>query len=141
MSEITTSRTPAETLRAAAAKLRETAVGVTPDRWQLLTYQIVATFDDECEHITEVAFTHGHTGNARWIALVGPLLAEPFAAWLDWAAIQADNHPVDLEYGGHPEFRWCLACQEDEPACAVTTDRALAVARVILGETEKAVTA
>ncbi|MBO3751575.1 hypothetical protein J5X84_36345 [Streptosporangiaceae bacterium NEAU-GS5] len=107
-------RTRVETLRAAAQRLREASHSTTPDRWQLLSYQIVATFDDDCEDITEVALTYGHEANARWIALVGPLLAEPLAAWLESVAA--------LQFGQVP--------LPDSPI----VDHALKVAGVILRE-------
>jgi hypothetical protein len=67
--------TPAEELRAAATKLRETGVDAASDRWNAL--------------FPDVKAIHIKPMNA-WIRLVSPVLAEPLAIRLEEAARQCD---------------------------------------------------
>nr|WP_062336117.1 hypothetical protein [Herbidospora sakaeratensis] len=123
-------RTPAETLVAAVAKLRETAAGATRGPW--VSYGTPGRSEDghahtitrpycnkgmydpdaECEPDcgTTVLTTGAEgceddnlaTGDALWICLVHPGLADPLAAWLEpWTGIAFDEDaalPVDLQH-------------------------------------------
>lgn len=84
-------RTPADELRAAAALLRETASRATPGPWGaeevsarvlgVLSYSAsspVASIGDPAEPYVP--------GDAAWIALASPALAEPLARWLSFVA-------------------------------------------------------
>lgn len=123
---------PAETLRAAATLIRDTASNATPGPWedtpdalwiggQVWGYRI----------LKDGNFPVGDGGapDPAWIALMHPKVAEPLAAWLEHAA-------RDLEAAEFAAAKWADAEQLkpsdyiDEPDSAA---RALAVARQILG--------
>lgn len=79
----------AQELRDAAAKVRKAAASAMSDNW----YSAEALAQSLCSEDVE------------WIALMGPVLAEPLAAWLDGAAenwrwvssvVDADTHPAIL---------------------------------------------
>lgn len=105
--------TPAQELRAAAAKLRSTAAtpledidSLTlggPDQW-------AKYYGEDCPDLP--------AGDGPWIVLMSPKLAEPLAAWLDAVAggweKSTNLFPAgdDAMFAGHP---------------------ALAVARALLG--------
>lgn len=76
--------TPADELRAAAAKLREMADDL--GEWR---------YDDGNTMVRDrngdIVAVHVHQGDGAWIALMGPGKAEPLAVWLDEAA-----GPLDL---------------------------------------------
>lgn len=93
MNHTDTTTTPVEELSTAAARLRETAVRAMPGPWKNL---------DDGDRIlarkTRVPGKGGwaeevlpryvvpeplNPGNAAWIALANPALAEPLAAWLE----------------------------------------------------------
>jgi hypothetical protein len=108
---------PADELRAAATKLRETAADAASERWDAL--------------FPDVRAPHIKATNA-WIRLMSPAVAEPLAAWLESAGndlsgaeasvsrltdLGEDFDPIDL-------------C--DEPT---SVRRALDLARTILGST------
>lgn len=84
----TTTRTPTQELRDAATKLRETAAKAMPGPWGPLDDgdRVVAWkvgpdgFDDDFDEPMD------HGGNAAWIALAHPGLAERLAAWLETEA-------------------------------------------------------
>lgn len=76
--------TPAEELRAAASLLREMAANATPvshtdGRW---TAHAGGTVTGDYT----VAYRCLMQGDAEWIALAGPQIAEPLAAWLEFVA-------------------------------------------------------
>lgn len=91
-----TARTHAETLRAAAVRLREVAGEATPGPWQVGR----AWPADVCTE-EEMVFGSGfgpdvdlfdvEQRNARWIALMHPGIAEPLALLLTAIAEQADQ--------------------------------------------------
>lgn len=117
--------TPTETLRAAAAKLREIADKATPGPWSRyanLGYAVFSeAFDpDVPDGVGDV--TNGSPGeaDADWIALMSPAVAEPLAAWLDGCAGEA----AAMSHPGH----WGIC---DEPD---SVQHAIAVARAVLGE-------
>lgn len=110
--------TPAEELRAAATRLR-------------------------CEHTHSAAPPHSiwapspcekcgmpHDDAPRDVS---EWLREPLAAWLEDAARTAGDHRQVPGYGGLPDHRWCADCQDEECDGLRATDKALAVARVLLG--------
>ena len=72
-------------------------------------------------------------GDAAWIALASPTLAEPLASWLESAAWVAGEHPQDPDYEGLPDTRFCTECYDEETTCVAFIDGALAVARVLNG--------
>lgn len=84
---------PAAELRAAAALLRGAASKTTPGQWvkcwgTRLGSPAVALL----EHVhpdggSQVTLAHfDRRGDAAWIALLSPTMAEPLAAWLDGTA-------------------------------------------------------
>lgn len=113
--------TPAEELRAAAAKVRKTAVKAAPGPWKVcravgigcVVHDPTVTF---CITV-ETKWVSG--GDAAWIALASPTLAGPLAAWLESCAGQASAMAASDDWG---------IC--DEPGSA---QQALDVARAILG--------
>ncbi|MGW4422608.1 hypothetical protein [Streptosporangium sp. NPDC004631] len=72
-----------------------------------------------------------------WVRHISPTLAAPLAAWLEEAARQAACHQQTPGYVGLPDYRLCHDCQEEECYGLQALDKALAVARVILGGDEK----
>ncbi|MGS2641711.1 hypothetical protein [Streptosporangium sp. G12] len=89
--------TPVEELRAAAAKLRETAGNATPGPWM--------SMDDGDRLVAPIVENDGTVSpfgmdnvvcepmggeNAAWMALVHPGLAEPLAELMEESARQAD---------------------------------------------------
>lgn len=82
--------TPAEELRAAAAKLREAAGGATPGVWAKCWDALVGGAavslpryiqEDGGAEVCIADFVK--PGDAEWIALMGPDKAEMIAVWLD----------------------------------------------------------
>lgn len=104
---------PVELLRAAAARLRETAEGTTTPPWYEDSIDGVYAYGAPGEDCPSV-FTDGRVRyqDVCWIVLVHPGLAEPLAALLEEA----------LPYARLP--RW-----ETFPVAV----RAVALARVLLG--------
>jgi hypothetical protein len=89
-------------LRTAAARLRELAANTSGGTWaaEYLEQHNCWWVTHETEepgwttHGTIADLESAHmAGNASWIALMGPAVAEPLAAWLDSAA--ADVLDVD----------------------------------------------
>lgn len=126
---------PAETLRAAAAKLRTTGAAATPGPWEEFSTdddgawpRLVTGQGDGADVIKvheEIADYDVVTReDTAWIALANPALAEPLAAWLEDEAETYDFlvSPV------RPELR-----QEAEIRGAELVAHALAVAHQILG--------
>lgn len=80
--------TPQDELRAAASIVRERAAKATPGPWLEGGYgnygptvhDVASTFGIETED------SDRGKGNAAWIALANPLLAEPLADWLEETA-------------------------------------------------------
>jgi hypothetical protein len=109
-------RTPAETLRAAAQRLREVAADTSPGRWQTNGYGDYGWYVSlgTYGHGVETHDSRQGKADAEWIALASPALAEPLAEWL--VAVAA------LQFG--------IVRLPDSPI----VDHALAVAAVILGE-------
>ncbi|GII84562.1 hypothetical protein Ssi03_25520 [Sphaerisporangium siamense] len=127
--------TPAEELRAAAARLRERAEQATPGPWSVGNDDVIGlgieqtgrgsfTYDAQIARVLEDyerdEENYGNRelgtteGDARWMALVHPGLAEPLAAWLEsWDDVNVSEHGPHLDDWRH----------------------ALAVARVINGTT------
>jgi hypothetical protein len=97
--------TEAEELRAAAAKLRETAANASPGPWSAQDF----------------AFRHG-LADAAWIALMDPAVAEPLAAWLEETARQYEMPPCDFPDGV------CNSCERRDDFV-----HAMAVAHIING--------
>ena len=145
----------AEELRTAAAKIREMAAAAraetmtgSGDEW-LPWFAVRDTVGaDGTAAVVRPQFAHDHEEAwyetaavaddlplpvAEWVALTNPVLAEPLAAWLEWAAGIARDHPWDPSYDGMPDMRWCTHCQDEETSCVQAVDRALAVARVVNG--------
>jgi len=90
--------TPAEELRAAATKLRETAAKATPGPWHIREgNEVSSNVIARSEHMVidgggwtdgSKAVVYGAALNtdAAWIALASPALAEPLAALLELQA-------------------------------------------------------
>jgi hypothetical protein len=121
--------TPAEELRAAATKLRETAAKATPGSWTAREHSSDIFADSsDFEWVAEALIPHEPAisrGNAAWIALMSPVIAEPIARVLDEAA---DLYTWTLERTS-PELR-----EELEPRIRQNTiEGELAVARQING--------
>jgi hypothetical protein len=130
--------TPAEELRAAATKVRETASKATPGRWQSEVlppnerftrpaYWVTTEYDDS-DGTTDVVVADcpWREGDAEWIALASPALAEPLAAWLEAVVGLIGQHP-DLARR-HVDDEPC-----NSPHCHIVHN-ALAVARAINGD-------
>lgn len=99
-----------ETLKAAAAKLRNTAEKADPGPWR-------PGFEGAVWGRTTALVCEGFDADdAQWIAMMHPGLAEPLAVWLIWAASQASMN------------------EDRAPRHRVNISDALDVARVILGE-------
>jgi hypothetical protein len=118
--------TPEATLKAAAAKLRETAAKATPGPWtaqevpdeayvEIMAGTEVAVAHAVCEH----AATWGAAADADWIALMSPALAEPLAAGLE---LTAEHWRPERDLAKH------------YPARHAMQQEALTAARTILGE-------
>ncbi|MEV7008251.1 hypothetical protein [Streptosporangium sp. NPDC051022] len=130
---------PVEEIRAAATRLREVAADATPGPWQVgngtviglgieqtsrgsfsYTAQLAEVFDGTTRDEENYG---GHDlgspeGDAAWIALAHPGLAEPLAGWLEEVADDAEKHA-----------RGGCGNSADEIACGWP----LAVARLING--------
>lgn len=90
-----TNRTPTETLRAAAARLRQVAGAATPGPWQyvieapcgtVIEYAYVEAGDDlvaDCGAADDAETT----ADARYIATMHPGVAVALARWLDAEAV------------------------------------------------------
>lgn len=114
-------------LRAAAAKLRE-AKEQTSSLGPWRNHQMSVHAEDR-----PIAMAYQCYADAAWIALMHPGLAEPLAAWLEEAAETVASHQAQPDYGGWPDFRWCMGCQDEECDGLQNLDKALAVARAIAG--------
>jgi hypothetical protein len=136
--------TPAEELRAAAALLRERAAKTSGGTW-------TAEYLDQhncwwVDHRTETSdsTTYGTVadlesidmaGNAAWIALMSPAVAEPLAALLESEA-DCQESIADVS-DGVPRLLDSLAGEPTEATLTVTIDTgvaALAFARAITKE-------
>lgn len=99
---------PADELRAAATLLRETANKATPGPWSAspvwsprsqATSAVYSLAHPTGTHASEVVPSMLATpkrplvrpGDAAWIALMSPAVAEPLAAWLDFLALLIDG--------------------------------------------------
>lgn len=125
--------TPADTLRRAAAKVRELAAEATQGEWfDDAHFQgdgfVVMADGLRRAHLPKVRrddIDDGNgspAGNAAWIAALNPAVAEPLAAWLDDAAEYEDGADK-LDAIGDGCSRWDGASR----------DLPLALARVLLG--------
>lgn len=133
--------TPAEELRTAAAKLRQTAANATPGPWEDVSTDDTGAWPrwilgapNADGYGQDVLVVHEEVAEAysvvaredlAWIALVNPGLAEPLAAWLD--ACANDIGSITPLAGDLDLFVFC-----DEPS---SVKRAVAVARAINGGT------
>ena len=110
-----TDRTPAEEMRAAAKLLRETGTVTTPGPWTTGHVPGVGWCVSNPTLSMCVAAEQGWLGegDAAWIALAHPGLAEPLAQWLE-------NTSLTLGRPGHREWHG-------------TEKAALAAARIING--------
>jgi hypothetical protein len=128
--------TAAETLRAAAAKLRETASKATAGPWtaqevpdevyvEIMAGTEVAVAHAVCEHPA----APGTAADAEWIALMSPDKAEPIAVLLEAAARSREAAERSAAFVSDES---CTITPEqiDTPA----TPCALAVARAVLGD-------
>ncbi|MFB4320639.1 hypothetical protein [Actinomadura sp. 21ATH] len=88
--------TPIEELRAAAKALRETAAVATPGAREVAH---LAGIGQCVRSIPDLRFCvtveRGEEGDAEWIALAPPVIAEPIADWLDGVADVIDGHDPD----------------------------------------------
>ncbi len=94
--------TPAEELRAAAAKLREKAKAARPFPWRSAgTGDVVVDLppshpDYATSKDCVTVLADGNIDDAEWVALMHPGLAEPLAALLEYLASQSERWPVNL---------------------------------------------
>lgn len=98
---------PAAELRAAAAKLRETAEQATAGPWQVrggnqvssnvVTLDGSVVIDGGAHQSAKKAVVFGAAlhADAAWIALAHPGLAKPLAAWLNDVADAVEGHDPD----------------------------------------------
>ncbi|WP_157360599.1 hypothetical protein [Amycolatopsis thermoflava] len=86
---------PATLLRQAAARIRELAAGAQNGPW---------TYNDQLDHIhtaNDAFVTHVgacHWADARWIAAMGPQLAENFAALIEVTAERVEDGYTTNDY-------------------------------------------
>lgn len=109
----------ADLLRRAAAMLRETAAPATPGPWVSLDKgdRIIHSAEPfDYEYVVDEPMSNEH--NAAWIALMHPGLAEPLAAWLDFAAEYWRPEALAMKYPIRHDLQ----------------HRTLEIARAILGE-------
>lgn len=143
---------PAEQLRAAAAKIRETAAKATPGPWVDMSTEEDSiyprwimgppTVPDDPWSFTEPIKVTGDLvdheivsrEDTAWIALMSPALAEPLAAWLEKTAETVRHHEPDTQYDGLPNWQWCTGCDTEECEGLQNITAALTVARAVLGE-------
>jgi hypothetical protein len=134
---------PAEVLRTAALVLRQLAAEVTPGPWEIeYTYdgqQPQAVFRMHPDHPDDPDLSESlgtmdqNPADNAWVAMLGPQIAEPLAAWLEEFADRAAFYVPIWERGApavedHPPIR------HDVPALVEHHyGRALNVARVLLG--------
>jgi hypothetical protein len=92
--------TPSESLRAAAARLRDLAKEATPGPWEIEydhggTYaQAVFRMDPEHPDDVDCSIGLGAMGAAAdnvWISVMSPAVAEPLAVWLEDTARRTDQ--------------------------------------------------
>lgn len=122
---------PAETLRAFATLIRETASNATPGPWRVSRIPgIGRTVNDPTARLSIAVGTGWVSGaDGEWIALAGPQIAEHLFAWLYDAANDMAGAEVvgsKLPDAADP-IEYC-----DEPD---SVRAALAFARAILGRT------
>jgi hypothetical protein len=134
----TIASTPAEELRAAATKLRETAANATPGPWENAENDLWIGGPVWGYQVTKDGTFIGE--DSAWIALMHPGLAEPLAEWLDSEANRrhtatAHHHRGILGgYSGHCSCGDSVIQPDPEiPAQCGRLRKALAVARVING--------
>ncbi|MGW4127995.1 hypothetical protein [Amycolatopsis japonica] len=143
--------TPADELRAAAAKLREMAAAATQPRkpeygWDFLDRDELrdpSYTDIVCSQNGGIAAVASFVDwpDAAWIALMGPNVAEPLASWLEWEGNR--RHKVSTLHsrgilGGSYGHCSCgdsvIAPDPQEPGQCGRLSRALVFARSVLGE-------
>lgn len=124
-------RTPAETISAAAALLREWAVQIR--RLMAATpgppYPTAAAFLEALGRQFPVS-----TALGDHIASWTPDMADLHADLLETAAKLAKAHPQDRGFTGLPDYRYCTTCDDEQTECIAITDKALAIAQTLLGE-------
>lgn len=140
------STVPADGLRAAAATVAELlpfhlsgAVRVAQGDSEgadtlAFCYALHPGPDEVCGHCHTIEI-----GDPHLAALIARLLRArgPLALWLLDATRTAGDHRQVPGYGGLPDHRWCADCQDEECDGLRATDKALAVARTILGAAEQ----
>ena len=127
-------RTPAETLRAAAALVRETGSAATQGPWRVVKHYrrlypgVLATVEiRKGDRVKSISVkTPGEIADAEWNALACPELAEPLADLIDLGPEMLAAFP-DLARQHVEEVCDDLACQ--------MLAKLRAVAKVLLGET------
>lgn len=135
---------PSEELHAAAAKVRKTAIGTTPAPWEDRSAEGTAwpilivggpIPDDPTARLDTVIKVHEFIddevmtyADAAWIALAGPQIAEPLAAWLERAGDDLSGAEAYLARTPGEIFDPFEYCDEPDSVRA-----ALAVARAING--------
>lgn len=94
--------TPAEELRKAAARLRETGEHTTPGTWLVPDVADMVVSDKPMRWGTPIVAECGTPEDAAWIALMHPDLSEPLSAWLEsWSTVELSEHgsyPDDWMY-------------------------------------------
>lgn len=112
-----TQPSPADTLRAAAERLRTLSTAASEGPWTMNQWGNIETA--HCDEVAEVwPLNCGPDTNARFIAAMHPGVGTALAQWLDYHAGMSDR----------------LAQLFDEPPLTPDDHPALAVARAILGE-------
>ena len=131
---------PVETLRAAAARLRALATNATPGPWErewaFSTHFVVPSTAGNVAADNVSRLKRHQRGDAEWIALMHPGVAEPLADWLER---EAEDLAWHIAAWDHPHKDGSMVgCASGDPVrlAALTEERfgkALAVARVLLG--------
>lgn len=121
----------AQELKTAATRLRATLADVeTRPPWSTCDAPgLIVSGDMRPWGVPSVA-ERAYEGDAAWIALMHPGIAEPLGAWLEEAARLTREHKPDPTYEGG-DHRWCLECQNEDCDQMLAIGLALAVAKVI----------
>lgn len=122
----------AQELKTAATRLRAAFADVeTGPPWSLCDAPGLIVSGDVRPWGAPSVAERAYEGDAAWIALMDPALAEPLAACLEEAARLAQEHKPDPNYEGGDDHQWCLECNTEHCDQMITIGHALAIAKVI----------
>ena len=108
---------PSETLRAAAAKLREMAKDATQERWRVeYAYggkepQAVWTMDPEFPGDVDMSVGIGgftRPGDNAWAVAMSPTVAGALAEWLEVETLRYESHVIARPHDAALAFARCI---------------------------------